>query len=197
MGQKLFLWFSGQPSFHKILHPRRQGPSTYEAILSDHPEQSTVLMSCGLPRSHRGLAWHQSFSGSMPPEDAVDGGTSQTHVTSNSALPQALTGKCKHFMPDPYRDWMEHYWNNQWELRKICNCLFELATVRRQIWGNDHLRWSFGLRRFHSALKCKTCWVKVRFRWGAVTGTFQVNFSPLEAQNFHIDFIASNGVQQH
>ena len=40
--------------------------------------------------------------------------------------------------------------SGNWE--KICNCLFELATVRRQIWGNYHLSCGFGLRRSHLAL---------------------------------------------
>ena len=107
-----------------------KGPSTYEAFLSDHPQQSMVLMRCGLPRSPRGLVWHQSSIGNMPLEDAVDGSMSQTHVTSNSTLPHALKGKCKHFMPNTYRGWMGHYEYNQWELRKqICNCWFKLATV--------------------------------------------------------------------
>ena len=82
----------------QVPHLHRQGPSTYEAILSDHPQQSTVLTRCGLPKGPRGFAWHQSSSGIMPPEDAVDGSTSQTDETSNSTLPHTLTGKCKHRM---------------------------------------------------------------------------------------------------
>ena len=70
-----------------------------------------------------------------------------------------------------------------WE--KICNCWFEPAIVRRQIWGNAHLSCSFGLRWSHLALKWKTSYGKVRICWGAVTGTFHVNFSPLEAQKFN------------
>ena len=35
----------------QIPHACRQGPSTYEVMLSDHPQQSMVLMRCGLPRS--------------------------------------------------------------------------------------------------------------------------------------------------
>ena len=85
-------------SLHSIQIPHllRQGPITYE----DHPEQSTGLARCGLLMSPSGLAWHQSSSGNMPPEDAVDGSTNQTHATSNSTLPHGLTEKCKRFMPN-------------------------------------------------------------------------------------------------
>ena len=145
--------FLASPHLISIPRPRRQGPSTYEEILSDHPRQSDVLTRCGLPRSPRGHACHQSSTGRMPPEDVVDGRTSQTHATSNITLPHALTGKCKHFMTNTYRGWTGHYYNNHWELRKICNCWFELATVWKNIWGNDHLSSTFGLRRCHLALK--------------------------------------------
>ena len=84
-------------------------PGIYEAILSDHPQQSMVLSRCGIPRSPRGLAWHQSSSGSMPSEDAVDGSTSQTHATNKITLPHALMCKCKHFMPNTYRGWTGDY----------------------------------------------------------------------------------------
>ena len=88
----------------KNLHPCRQGPNTYEAILSDHPQQTWYRWGVVF-RGARGLAWHQSSSDSMPPEDTVDSSTSQTHATSNSTLPHALTGKCKHFMSNTYRVW--------------------------------------------------------------------------------------------
>ena len=101
--------FPASPLSIQIPHLRRQGPSTYEAIMSDHPQQSTVLTRCGLPRSPLELAWHQSSSGSMPPEGAVEGSTSQIHATSNGTLSHALTGKCKHFMPNTYKGWMGHY----------------------------------------------------------------------------------------
>ena len=81
----------------QVLHPRPRVPNTYEAIQSDHPEQSTVLARCGLPSSPHGRVCHQSSSGSMPQGHAVVGSMSQTHTTSNSTLPDALMGKCKHF----------------------------------------------------------------------------------------------------
>ena len=42
--------FPASPHSIQILPPRHQGPSTYEAILSEYPH-STVLTRCGLPRS--------------------------------------------------------------------------------------------------------------------------------------------------
>ena len=58
-----------------------------------------------------------------------------------------------------------------WE--KICNHWFQLSTVRRQIWRNDHLSCGFGLRQSHLALKWKSSQGKVEIRWGVVTGQFQ------------------------
>ena len=74
------------PHSVQISHPRRQGPSTQETILSDHSQQCTVLPRCCLSGSPWRLAWHQRSSGSMPFEYAVDGSTSQTHTGSNSIL---------------------------------------------------------------------------------------------------------------
>ena len=87
--------FQANCHFIQMPHPRRQGLSTYEVILSDHSEQSMVSMRYGLLRSPRGLAWYQKSGGSMPLEDAADGSMSQAHATSNNTLPHDLTGKCK------------------------------------------------------------------------------------------------------
>ena len=176
--------FTASPHSIQIPYLRRQGPSTYEAILLDHPQQNTVLKRCGLPRGPRGPAWHQSSSDSMPPEDAFEGSTSQTHVTSSGTLPHAVKGKCKHSMSNTYTvgRGIIRLISENWE--NICNCWFELVTVRRQLGGNDHLSCSFEFWRSHLALKWKSGQGKVRFRWGAVTGTFHVNFSALEAQKF-------------
>ena len=86
------------PHSVQISHPRLQGPSTQETILSDHPQQCTVLPRCCLLGSPWRLAWHQRSSGSMPFEYAVDGSMSQTHTGSNSTLLNALTVKCKHHL---------------------------------------------------------------------------------------------------
>ena len=67
------------------------------------------------------FAWHQSSSGSMPLEEAVDSSTSQTHATTNTTLMYALTGKGKHFM---------HYTldgalsEQSVGIEKKCNCSF-------------------------------------------------------------------------
>ena len=44
--------FPASPHSIQIPHSCRQGMSIYEVILSDHPEQKTVLTRCGLARSH-------------------------------------------------------------------------------------------------------------------------------------------------
>ena len=117
--------FPASPYSIQIPYPCHQGPGTYVVILEDHSQQSTVLTRRGLPRSPSWLAWHQSSSGDMPPEDAVDGSMSQTHATRNSTLPHALLGKCKHFLPNTYRGGrgiIRYLDNDNWE--KICNCWF-------------------------------------------------------------------------
>ena len=101
--------FPVSPHSIQIPHPCLQGPNTYKAILLDHSQQSMVLTRCGLSRSPHRLAWHQSSSGSVPPEDAVDGNTRQTHATSHNTLLHALMGKCKYLMPHIYRRWTGHY----------------------------------------------------------------------------------------
>ena len=172
--------FLASPHSIEFPHPRRRVPSTYEAILSDHAGQSTVLTRGGLPRSPRKLAWQQSSSGSMPLEDAVYGSTSQTHLTSNSYM-----GKCKHIMPNTY---------NQWELRKMYNCWFELATVWRKIWRNGHLSCGFGLSRYPFHWSESPAKVRSDF-----TGEqSEVHFMSISAHwkhtnAIHTDFIASNG----
>ena len=64
-------WFSDQPSFHTNSSSAPSRPE-HEAILLDHPQQTMVLMKCGLPRSPCGLALHQSLSNNMPLEDVDD-----------------------------------------------------------------------------------------------------------------------------
>ena len=91
------------PHSVQISHPRCQGRSTQEMILSDHPQQCTVLPMCCLSGSPWRLAWHQRSSGSMPFEYAIGGSTSQTHTGSNSTLLNSLMGKCKHLMPNTHR----------------------------------------------------------------------------------------------
>ena len=140
--------FPASPHSIQIPHPCRHSPSTYEAILLDHPQQSPVLTRCGLPRRPWELAWHQSSSGSMLPVDAVDGSTSQTPATSNSTLTHALMSKCKHFMPNTYRGWVEHYQNNQWELRKNMQLLIRTChSAKADLW-----KWSPKLQFWTSTI---------------------------------------------
>ena len=118
--------FPASPHSIRIPHLRRQGPCTYEAILLDHPQQRTVFTKYGLPNTclSPNFRWQHASGG------RVDGRMSQTQVTSDSALPHALRGKCKHFMPITYRGWTLE---NHWELRKIWYWWFEVPTMRRQI----------------------------------------------------------------
>ena len=165
-------WFAGQSSFH-----------TNSSSAPSRPEH---LTRCGFLRSPRGLTWHQSSSGSMPLEDVVDVGTSQTNATSNSTLPHKPTwasASTSCLIPIGVGRGIIKTISLNWG-KKICNCLFNVATVWKQIWGYDHLSCGFVLQWSHLTLKWKSGQGKVGFRWGAVTVIFHVNFSPLEAHNF-------------
>ena len=172
-------------------------PSRPEHLWSDPVRPSWTeygLDEVWSSKETRGLDWHQSSSGSMPLEDVVDSSTSQTHATSNSTLRMSswasATTSC--LMPIGVGRGIIRTISENWE--KIYSCWFQLATVRRQIWENDHLSCVFGLRRYHLALEWKSGHGKVGFRLGAVTSVFHVNFSQLEAQKLHpYRFFASNG----
>ena len=120
--------FPASPQSIQIAHLRGRGP--YEALMKWSCQ--TILSKAWswrgviFQRSPRWLAWHQTSSGSMSPEDAADRSMSQPHVTSNSTFPHALGGKCKHFMPTTYRGWTGHKESNQWELRE--NMQFFIGT---------------------------------------------------------------------
>ena len=130
------------PHSVQISHPRRQGPSTQETILSDHPQQCTVLPRCCLSRSPWRLAWHQRSIGSMPFEYAVDGSTSQTHTGSNSTLLNALTGKCKHLMPNTHRGWTGHCLNNQKNFWKNMQILIQSChSVKIDLGERPPIQW--------------------------------------------------------
>ena len=73
-----------------------------------------------------------------------------------------------------------HYYNNQWELGRNMQLSIQTCHSAKADLGNDHLSCSFGLQQSHLALKWKSGQGKVGFRWEAFTGTFHVNFSPLE-----------------
>ena len=171
--------FPASPDSIQIPHPHLQVPSAY-----DNPQQITVLTRCGLPRNPRGLAWHQNSSAICLHRMRLMIEAS-TLAISNSTLPHALAGECKHIMPNTYRGWTGHYQITQWELRKYMQLLFELATVRRQIWGNDHLSCGFGLWRSHLASKWKSGQGKVGLV-GCSHRFFHVNFGPPGAQKFDL-----------
>ena len=163
------------PHSVQISHPRRQGPSTQETILSDHPQQCTVLSSCCLSGSPWRLAWHQRSSGSMPFEYAVDGSTSQTHTGSNSTLLNALTGKCKHLMPKTHRGWAWHCSNNQKNFWKNMQIL---------ILSCHSVKIDLGERPSHLTLHWMSAQGRVGFRWGTINGPYHANFSQVETQKF-------------
>ena len=175
---------------HSIQIPHwRQSPSTYEAILSGHPQQSMILTRCGLPRSPRGLGWCQSSNGSMPSEDVVDRSTSQTHATSNNTLPHALTGKCNDFMSDTYRGWLKQsvkIENNMQVLIRTCHSAkanLGKCPPKLQFWNSTIPRhWS------ESSAKVRPDFVGEQS---------QVYFMSISAHwthknSTHIDFIATN-----
>ena len=173
------------PHSVQISHPRHQGPSTQETILSDHPQQCTVLPRWCLSGIPWRLAWHQRSSGSMPFEYAVDGSTSQTHTGSNSTLLNALTGKCKHLMPNTIGVGRGIVRTIRNTFERICKYWFKVVTVWRLIWGNDHLYCGFGARRSHLTLHWMSAHGSVGFRWGTITGPHHANFSQVETQKFH------------
>ena len=172
------------PHSVQISHPRRQGPSTQETILSDHPQQCTVLPRCCPSESPWRLAWHQRSSGSMPFEYAVDGSTSQTHTGSNSILLNTLMGKCKHLMPNTHRGWTGHYSNNQKYFWKNMQILIQSCHSVKIDLGNDHLYCGFGARRSHLTLHWMSAQRSVGFRRGTIMGPYHANFSQVETQKF-------------
>ena len=121
------------PHSLQISHPRHQGPSTQETILLDDPQQCTVLPRCCLSGSPWRLAWHKRSSGSMPFEYAVHGSTSQTHTGSNGTLLDALTGKCKHPMPNTIGVGRGIVRTIRKTFEKLCKYWFKVVTVWRLI----------------------------------------------------------------
>ena len=172
------------PRSVQIYHPRRQGPSTQETILSDHPQQCTVLPRCCLSGSPWRLAWHQRFSGSMPFEYGVDGSTSQTHTGSNSTLLNASRASANTSCLIPIGVGRGIVRTIRKTFGKICKYWFKVVTVWRLIWGNDHLYCGFGARRSHLTLHWMSAQSSVVFRWGTITGPYHANFSQVKTQKF-------------
>ena len=135
-------------------------------------------MRCGVPRSHRGLAWHQHSMAAClqrmrlmvalvrPTRTAKDLYQKPSWASSSTSC-LILIGVGRG-MIITIRENRE----------KLCNCWLKRATVLRQIWGNDHIICSFGFRPPRLALQWKSSQSKVVFHWQTVTGIFHVNFSP-------------------
>ena len=181
------------PHSVQISHPRRQGPSTQETILSDHPQQCRVLPRCCLSGSPWRLAWRQRSSGSMPFEYAVDGSTSQTHTGSNSTLLNALTGKCKHLMPNTHRGWMGHCSNNQKNFwKKYAN--IDSKSSQCEDWFGGTTTYTVVSKLDDPTWPCIECLVVSDF----VGEQSRVHIMPISAKwkhksSIHIGFIVFNG----
>ena len=170
-GQELAVdGFPASPHSMQIPHPCRQDPGTYEAILSDQPQQSTVLTRCGLLWSPHGLALHQVPVATCPRRMWL------TVVRVRPTRP-AIT-LCR--MPS-------------WESASN-TCLISAGvgwSIIRKI-GESWEKYTI----VDLNLNWKSGQGKVGFHWGAVTGT--LNFMSISAHwnhinSIHIAFIVSNG----
>ena len=183
------------PHSVQISHPRRQGPSPQETILSDHPQQCTVLPRCCLSGSPWRLAWHQRSSGSMPFEYAVDGSTSQTHTGSNSTLLNALTGKCQYLMFSTHRGWTGHCSNNQKNFwKKYANIESKLSQC--EDWFGGTTTYTVVSELDDPTWPCIECLPKVVSDF--VGEQSRVHIMPISAKwrhksSIHIGFIVLNG----
>ena len=172
------------PHSVQISHPRCQGPSTQETILSDHPQQCMVLPRCCLSGSPWRLAWHQRSSGSMPFEYAVDGSTSKPTraAIAPCLMPSWASANTSCLIPIGVGRGIVRTIRKTFE--KMCKYWFKVVTVWRLIWGNDHLYCGFGARRSHLTLHWMSAQGSVGFRWGKITGPYHANFSQVETQKF-------------
>ena len=96
-------WISGTWAASLMLHNRGRGHFRFWNGC-DTIQDGGRKRKCPLP-----LLWSIKLAAYTT---AVDGNTSQTHTTSNSTLLNALTGKCKHLMPNTHRGWTGHCSNN-------------------------------------------------------------------------------------
>ena len=147
-----------RPNSIQIPHPYRQGPSTYEAILSNHPPQSMVLMRCGLLRSPVDLAGAKVLVAACPLKmqlavawvSPTRPPTALCHMpsrTSTSISCLILIGIGRHFIRTISENWETN---------------MQLSNLT-QIWVNDHLSCGFGLWRIHLALEWKSGQVRSDF----------------------------------
>ena len=115
-------------------------------------------------------------------EYAVEGSTSQTHTGSNSTLLNALTGKCKHLMPNTHRGWTGHYSNNQKNFWKNMQILIQSChSVKIGLGERPPILW-FRSPTIPLDLALNVCQGSVGFRWGTITGPYHANFSQVETQ---------------
>ena len=136
-----------------------------QAILLDHLNGIDKLWSSEEPPL---ICLPPISRGTMPPEDAVDGSTRQTHATSNSILPSRAstnTSCLMHIGADG--ELLEQPVRNEKK-----NAIVDLNLPTK-------LRFWTSMIPLGTEEKVQPRW---RFRWGAVTSTFHINFSPLEAQ---------------
>ena len=140
------------------------------------------------------LAWHQRSSGSMPFEYAVDGSTSQTHTGSNSTLLNALTGKCKHLMPNTHRGWTGHCSNKEKLLKKYANIDSKLSQC--EDWFGGTTTYTVVSEFDDPTWPCIEFLPKVV--WDFVGEQSRVHIMPISAKwkhksSIHIGFIVFNG----
>ena len=172
------------PHSVQISHPRRQGPSTHETILSDHPQQCTVLPRCCLSGSPWRLAWHQRSSGSMSLSMRLTVARAKPTraAIAPCLIPSRASANTSCLIPIGVGRGIVRTIRKTFE--KICKYWFKVVTVWRLIWGNDHLYCGFGARRSHLTLQWMSAQGSVGFRWGTITGPYHANFSQVETQKF-------------
>ena len=172
------------PHSVQISHPRRQGPSTQETILSDHPQQCTVLPRCCLSGSPEDLP------GTKDPVAAclLSMRLTVARVKPTRAaiapclMPSRASANTSCLIPIGVGRGIVRTIRKTFE--KICKYWFKVVTVWRLIWGNDHIYCGFGARRSHLTLHWMSAQGSVGFRWGTITGPYHANFSQVETQKF-------------
>ena len=164
------------PHSVQISHPRRQGPSTQETTLSDHPQGggggaedlpgtkdpvAACLLSMWLT-----VAWVKPTRAAIAP----------------CLMPSRASANTSCLIPIGVGRGIARTIRKTFE--KICKYWFKVITVWRLIWGNDHLYCSFGAWRSHLILHWMSAQGCVGFRWGTITGPYHANFSQVETQKF-------------
>ena len=173
------------PHSAQISHPRRQGPSTQETILSD--------LFFSNARSCRGVVFRGAPEDLPGTKDPVAACLLSMRLTVARVKPtRAAIAPC--LMPSrasPNTSCLIPVGVGRGIVRtirktfeKICKYWFKVVTVWRLIWGNDHLYCGFRARRSHLTLHWMSAQGSVGFRWGTITGPYHANFSQVETQKF-------------